>query len=240
MVIHPTYKARCMCMQHQEPYTASLTVTNFSTGCSYVSDQSIRVINEQINFTATDTTVARNNQSTFTATGMHQPNISSFQLELCGDGGTGTGYSVQHIPLGHMMLRWSQLIWMVCIDTLVKPHYIHVNGPTTNFGVSAWFVYWVLSTFYRFICNRRNTSYHTMDMELRWWRYWNTSSAIPAPVQYTRCIFCNPHRCWCHRMYGQYCKAKPCNDLTSYCRFLSSWFTLCPGSKYSVPEFINR
>lgn len=119
-------------------YTASLTVTNFSTGCSYVSDQSIRVINEQINFTATDTTLCRNNQSTFTATGMHQPNISSFNWNF-GDGGTGTGYSVQHTYTASGVYDVTLITTDLngCIDTLVKPHYIHVNGPTANFGVSA-------------------------------------------------------------------------------------------------------
>ena len=118
-------------------YTVSLTVGNFSTGCTYTHTSTVRVISESPGFTVTDTVICRNNTVTFTSTGSNPANIGAYQWNF-GDGATATGQSVTHTYTvsGLYDITMIMVDWNGCRDTIVKQHFIRVNGPTANFSAS--------------------------------------------------------------------------------------------------------
>ena len=118
-------------------YVVSLTVTNTTTGCSYTRDVNVRVIDERANFTASDTTICKTNTVTFTAVGNTATNIASYRWSF-GDGTFGSNATVIKRYNISGIYTVSLIITDIngCKDTLVKPQYITVNGPTANFGSS--------------------------------------------------------------------------------------------------------
>ena len=118
-------------------YTVSLTVRNFSTGCTYTHTSTVRVISEIANFTVTDTVICRNNTITFTSVGSNPANIGAYQWSF-GDSATATGQSVTHTYTvsGLYDITMIMIDWNGCRDTIVKQHFIRVNGPTAAFSAS--------------------------------------------------------------------------------------------------------
>jgi gliding motility-associated-like protein len=118
-------------------YIVSLTVHNNTTGCSYTRELNVKVIDEKARFNVSDTVICKTNTVTFTATGNNPPNVASYRWSF-GDGTFGSNavavkrYNVSGI------YTVSLIVTDVygCKDTLIKPLYITVNGPTANFGSS--------------------------------------------------------------------------------------------------------
>ena len=119
-------------------YIVSLTVRNFTTGCTYTRTSTQTIVHEVANFTATDTVICRRNTVTFTAIGTNQANIALYQWTF-GDGGTGTGLTASHsyTTSGFYDVSLIVVCYNGCRDTLTRQHYIRVNGPTAGFTVSA-------------------------------------------------------------------------------------------------------
>ncbi len=115
-------------------YTITLIVTNNLTGCSDTTKRTIPVINERANFNASDTEVCRNTPVTFTAMG-NPTWISDYSWNF-GDGHTGTGNPKSNRYTTPGLYTVGLIIKTIdgCQDTLIKPDYIRVNGPTANFG----------------------------------------------------------------------------------------------------------
>lgn len=118
-------------------YTVTLTVTNFQTGCSYIATESVRIINETPDFTASQTTVCRNNPVIFQVTNTIPGNVNSYNWTF-GDGTQGSGITKSH-PYAHSGVYDVRMILVDkngCLDTVMKPQYITVNGATAGFTVS--------------------------------------------------------------------------------------------------------
>ena len=118
-------------------YSVSLTVTNNETGCSYTSTADIVVLVSSGNFTVLDTAICRNSSAVFNA-GSGSTNIASYEWEF-GDGSVGTGDTISHVyPLaGYYDIKLITTDLNGCRDTIVRPDYIRVNGPTANFGLTS-------------------------------------------------------------------------------------------------------
>ena len=120
-------------------YTITLLVKNYTTGCEYVTTQTLRVVFEKANFTASDTIICKNNAVNFNAVNNFAPNVISYQW-LFGDGASGSGINPVHIYTlsGKYTVQLIVTDILGCKDTLIKPLYIQVDGPTANFtpGVS--------------------------------------------------------------------------------------------------------
>lgn len=118
-------------------YTVSLRVVNYTTGCDYTATQTIQVIIEKANFLASDTIICRNSTVQFTATGNNAANVASYTWAF-GNGNTGTGIS----PANTYGLAGKYDVQLIltdiagCMDTLLKPLYIQVDGPTAGFSPS--------------------------------------------------------------------------------------------------------
>lgn len=118
-------------------YRVTLTVTNDSTGCSYSKSSDIIVLLASSDFSSTDTIICRNTSALFNA-GSGSSNIGSYEWNF-GDGFTGIGDSISHVYrlAGDYDVSLITVDLNGCRDTLLKPRYIRVNGPTANFGVQS-------------------------------------------------------------------------------------------------------
>jgi gliding motility-associated-like protein len=115
-------------------YTISLRVKNYTTGCEHTKSITIKVLFETANFTVTDSVICRNNTIVFTAGGIRIQNIASYQWNF-GDGNSGNGLSTSHTYTlaGKYTAQLIITDILGCKDTLTKPLYIEVDGPTANF-----------------------------------------------------------------------------------------------------------
>lgn len=115
-------------------YTVTLRVKNYTTGCEYTKTAIIEVVFEKANFTATDSVICRNSIVAFTAIGNNPQNVGAYDWSF-GDGSTGSGTAPTHKYLlaGKYTVQLIVTDKFGCKDTLVKPLYIQVNGPTANF-----------------------------------------------------------------------------------------------------------
>lgn len=118
-------------------YTVTLTVTNHETGCDYVSTQTVRVIDELADFTASQTEICRYTTVNFATVGLNNINISSYNWNF-GDGTSGSGATPSHTytQSGLYDVRLIIKDRNGCSDTAFKSQYITVNGPTAGFTVS--------------------------------------------------------------------------------------------------------
>lgn len=117
-------------------YLVKLTVTNSITGCSYTKQQIISVISEKANFTASDSVICKGTSVTFNSAGVNNMSISSYFWNF----GDGTSYDTTAASATHSYkLAGNYSVTLIitdglgCKDTLVKPLYIHVDGPTALF-----------------------------------------------------------------------------------------------------------
>jgi gliding motility-associated-like protein len=119
-------------------FIATLTVTNISTGCNFSSSQIIKVISIIPQFYASDTIICKNNPLTFTRVVNDTTEINSYNWNF-GDGDTASGTSVVHkyAQSGNYSVRLITTDIHGCKDTLIKPAYIRVNGPTAKFAPPA-------------------------------------------------------------------------------------------------------
>lgn len=118
-------------------YTVRLTVTNAASGCSHYKELTVFVIHEIANFTASDTIICKGLPVSFTATGNVSNKVYLYKWDF-GDGGSTTTLttSVKHtyVQSGRYTVMLSVVDILGCADTLIRPLYIRVDGPTTDFS----------------------------------------------------------------------------------------------------------
>ncbi len=119
-------------------YLVSLTVTNLSTGCDHTKAINVPVIWEKPDFNESDSTVCKGSPVSFNAINVNPANISSYQWDF-GDGTSGSGASVSHVytVTGKYDIKLIIADLLGCKDTVTKPKYITVYGPTAFFSPSA-------------------------------------------------------------------------------------------------------
>lgn len=118
-------------------YTVGLTVTNIASGCSHFTELPVQVIHELANFTASDTIICKGTLVTFNPVGINSSKISTYRW-IFGDGtaATITRGSMQHIY--NLSGRYDITLIITdilgCSDTLLRPLYLRVDGPTPVFN----------------------------------------------------------------------------------------------------------
>ena len=117
-------------------YTIQLVVINHTSGCDDTFTQTIRIVDEDANFNATDTVICRNTSTTFNAVGNTPGTISSYEWDF-GDGQTSTGATTTHTYVNAGLYTVRLIITDIsnCKDTLIKVQYIRVDGPTAAFSI---------------------------------------------------------------------------------------------------------
>ena len=117
-------------------YTITLVVINHISGCDDTYRQTIRILEEDANFNATDTIICRNTTTTFNAIGNTPGTITNYEWDF-GDGQTGTGVSIAHTYINAGLFTVQLIITDLsgCKDTLTKIGYIRINGPTAAFTI---------------------------------------------------------------------------------------------------------
>jgi gliding motility-associated-like protein len=122
-------------------YTVTLTVVNLATGCDYVTTRVIKVMDERANFFASDTVVCRGNTLTFNSVGNVPANVAEYTWNFGDGSATVSGGSVVGATVTHLYtLAGNYNVQLIvkdnagCFDTLVKPLYIRVDGPTAGFA----------------------------------------------------------------------------------------------------------
>jgi gliding motility-associated-like protein len=115
-------------------YTVTLLVKNYTTGCEYTKTGTIIIVSEKANFATPDTVICKNTAAYFTNFGNTAANIGSYEWDF-GDGATGTGINPLHVytQAGKYSVQLIITDIFGCRDTLLKPLYIRVDGPTANF-----------------------------------------------------------------------------------------------------------
>lgn len=117
-------------------YTVSLTVTNLLSGCSFKTTRAIRIIDESPDFAASQTVVCRNTPVNFLVSNTIPGNVTSYNWTF-GDGTGGSGLNTNHTytQSGVFDVRMILIDRNGCLDTVIKPQYITVNGPKAGFTV---------------------------------------------------------------------------------------------------------
>ncbi len=115
-------------------YTVTLRVKNYITGCEHTKTTTLMVLFEKAAFTATDSVICRNSPVSFTATGNNASKVSSYGWDF-GDGNIASGINATHqyILAGKYTVQLIVTDILGCKDTLAKPLYLQVDGPTANF-----------------------------------------------------------------------------------------------------------
>lgn len=121
-------------------YNVSLLVKNNTTGCDYRTEKTIQVLNVKAQFVASDTIICKGNKITFN-TNLSLSDVRSFSWDF-GDGSSGdstTSTTATHLytKTGNFTIRLITTDLLGCKDTLTKPAYIRINGPTAKFTPSA-------------------------------------------------------------------------------------------------------
>ena len=117
-------------------YQVSLTVTNFSTGCSYTKTKEVDLIIERADFAADDSDLCLGSMASFHARNMNPANILHYRWNF-GDGTNTldtTGIET-HLYTSSGSYTVSLIIYNIlgCTDTLVKQQYIFVGKPSASF-----------------------------------------------------------------------------------------------------------
>ncbi|RYZ15883.1 MAG: PKD domain-containing protein, partial [Sphingobacteriales bacterium] len=116
-------------------YRVSLTVKNAVSGCEHTDSAQVIIADEQALFSATDLILCRSGSTVFTAIEQHTGGITGLTWDF-GDGTTSNINPAQHTyPLAG---NYNVALYITdaagCRDTLIKPNYIRVNGPTADFN----------------------------------------------------------------------------------------------------------
>lgn len=114
-------------------YTVKLTVSNDT--CQHSKTQSIKIVNGTPGFKAIPTIACKGNTINFSADTTNAANIVSYQWNFGhgGSGGNGINTSTVYTNAGYYSVSLVVTDIAGCIDSMVKPNYIRINGPTANF-----------------------------------------------------------------------------------------------------------
>ncbi len=118
-------------------YTVTLKVKNLTTGCEHSRPLMVHIVDEKADFTASDTVICKGSVVTFQKINIIATNVVAYNWNF-GDGTTGVGPSVAHTYLLTGTYSVTLVITDIfgCFDTLRKPLYIRVDGPTSRFTAS--------------------------------------------------------------------------------------------------------
>ncbi len=114
-------------------FTVTLTVKNDT--CEHTTSRQIQIIYEKADFSASDTVICKGSSVSFTTKNINTANISAHQWNF-GDGIIqNAGSQVSHVysVAGDYTVQLIITDVNGCRDTLDKPLYIHVDGPTADF-----------------------------------------------------------------------------------------------------------
>ncbi len=120
-------------------YTVSLTVHNNLTGCDYTKTMTTKVILSNLMFTANDTVLCRGESLTITAINMISSLYPNIKWQIGGISSPGGPASSNNpfLPIINAPGIYTVSLYTLdgngCRDTLIRPNYITVNGPTANF-----------------------------------------------------------------------------------------------------------
>ncbi|MEO5890202.1 MAG: PKD domain-containing protein [Ferruginibacter sp.] len=120
-------------------YTISLEASNNSTGCDFTATKIIKLVNVKASFFASDSVICKGSSITFNSN-LNLSDVKSFSWDF-GDGKTSTSTtsnSVSHLYTvpGNYNVQLITTDILGCKDTLVKPAYIRIDGPTAKFTSS--------------------------------------------------------------------------------------------------------
>ena len=117
-------------------YTVQLTVTNNTTGCAYTKTDAVNALKEIPDFTSGVGVVCKNAPVIFIAVNSIPGNISLYTWRF-GDGITvsGTSNSTSHNYTASGSYNVTMILTLKngCIDSIVKPLALQVDGPTAVF-----------------------------------------------------------------------------------------------------------
>lgn len=117
-------------------YPVTLLVRNSITGCDYSITKNIRIVLVDINFTAVTRIICKNNSVTFTSN-LSLQDVNTFEWDF----GDGTNAMLDTNVISHVYtLAGTYTVRLIttdilgCKDTLTKPLYIVIEGPTAKFA----------------------------------------------------------------------------------------------------------
>lgn len=119
---------------HAGTYTVQLVVKNDT--CEHETRRDVHIIAETPDFTASDTAICKGSIVTFTARNLNAGNIAVHTWSF-GDGIVQSGAGeVDHVyaNAGNYTVQLVVRDINGCTDTLTRPLYIRVNGPSANFS----------------------------------------------------------------------------------------------------------
>lgn len=115
-------------------YTVTLTVSNGT--CTHSSSRPVRIVDEKADFVADDTVICKGSTVSFQTRNINISAIAGFNWDfgdgLVMNGGNAIGHTYN--AAGNYTVRLIITDVLGCADTLVKPLYIRVNGPTADFN----------------------------------------------------------------------------------------------------------
>jgi gliding motility-associated-like protein len=117
-------------------YFVSLVVKNKASGCEYTTEKMIQVVDIIPSFFASDSIICRGNTITFN-TNLSLSTVKVFDWNF-GDGisvKSSTSSSIAHLYklAGNYNVRLITTDILGCKDTLTKPTYLRIDGPTAKF-----------------------------------------------------------------------------------------------------------
>ncbi len=120
-------------------YIVSLLVRNHTSGCDFTTQKTIRLVNVKATFFASDTVLCKGSNITFTS-GLALTSVKTFNWNF-GDGTSSTSSTIStasHLykVAGNYTVRLIITDILGCKDTLIKPTYIRIDGPTAKFNPS--------------------------------------------------------------------------------------------------------
>ena len=116
-------------------YVVKLTVKNDS--CENTANRQVQIIAEKADFAASDTVACKGAGVVFQTRNIDAANITQ-QIWYFGDGfysGSGTPVSHRYNSTGKYTVQLFIRDVNGCTDTLTRPQYVRVTGPTANFSV---------------------------------------------------------------------------------------------------------
>lgn len=114
-------------------YLVTLTVKNDT--CEHSTTRQVVIVAEAAAFSANDTVVCKGTAVNFSAENSIAANVSGYEWNF-GDGSRGSGRNPAHIYTKTGLYSVQLVITDIngCRDTLSRPQYIRVNGPTAVFN----------------------------------------------------------------------------------------------------------
>lgn len=118
-------------------YSVTLRVTNTESGCQSERTRVIEIVDEQADFSSSDTASCKNNPVSFSAINSNPSRIRSYQW-FFGDGGTASGRNATYAYPNQGTYSVTLIITDIngCKDTMSKAQYIRIDGPTADFNAA--------------------------------------------------------------------------------------------------------